>query len=127
MPTLRALIFRTSMPEPSDTNRHRLTDSPWFWVMLFAGVALAALVVVGPKHLRRQQRLVRMQNARVDAAARSKAGNAQKPPESVAEPDVSILPLFIVLTLVLVAACAGLMFGRRTQRHHPGAGEDHPP
>jgi hypothetical protein len=37
--------------------RPPLTDSPWFWVCLFASVAAAALVAIGPKYRQREARL----------------------------------------------------------------------
>ena len=45
-----------------------MTDSPWFWFFLFVGMALLAAFAIGPKHERRQERIVRMQDAREAAA-----------------------------------------------------------
>jgi hypothetical protein len=41
-----------------------ITDSPWLWFFLFGAMALIALLAIGPKHARRQERIVRMQEAR---------------------------------------------------------------
>lgn len=49
-----------------------VTDSPWFWLMIFGVAGLAALIAIAPKHARRQARLERM-NATRDQIARQMA------------------------------------------------------
>lgn len=49
-----------------------VTDSPWFWLMIFGVAALAALLAIAPKHARRQARLERM-NATRDQILRQMA------------------------------------------------------
>ena len=34
-----------------------LTDSPWFWVLIFSAMALVALIAMGPKYGGRQSRM----------------------------------------------------------------------
>jgi len=62
-----------------------LTDSPWFWLLLFATAALAALSVIGPKHLWRQARIERMQHAR-DVSRQSVGAPGQVPVGPVPPP-----------------------------------------
>jgi hypothetical protein len=44
-------------PSPSAGQKPPLAESPWFWLALFAGMALFALVVIQGKYTRRQGRL----------------------------------------------------------------------
>jgi hypothetical protein len=54
------------MSQSSSTPRTTppLTDSPWFWLGLFAAMALVGLAVIGPKFARRSQRLETQQRVR---------------------------------------------------------------
>jgi len=38
----------------------RLSENPWFWLMLFGSLGAVGVVVIGPKHAARQARLERM-------------------------------------------------------------------
>jgi hypothetical protein len=38
----------------------RLSENPWFWLMLFGSLGAAGVVVIGPKYAARQARLERM-------------------------------------------------------------------
>ena len=55
-----------------------LADSPWFWVGLFALTALVALSIIGPKYIRRQQRLDQQHQAR-ERAFRQQATQPSPP------------------------------------------------
>jgi Flp pilus assembly protein TadB len=94
----------------------KLSDSPWFWLLMFGAAGVAALAVIGPKHVRRQERLVRMQAARerVQTAAAKAADGSQPPiedsvPEAVEQPQVSVRPLmaFLASALFIAALVAG--------------------
>ncbi len=39
----------------SESPSQSVTDTPWFWVMLFSLAALAAIATIGPKFERREQ------------------------------------------------------------------------
>ena len=41
-----------------------MTDSPLFWVLLFGTMGLVMLSVVEPKYIKRQERIMRMQESR---------------------------------------------------------------
>ena len=93
----------------------KLSDSPWFWLLLFGAAAVAALAAIGPKHVRRQERLVRMQAARewvqMDAVAKSADGSATAPDDSalpaIEPPQVSVRPLMMFLASALFVAAPG--------------------
>lgn len=58
------------------SQRSNLADNPWFWLMLFGGMGIVAVVAIGPKHAARQARLERMAESRQRAAAAREAGVA---------------------------------------------------
>ena len=92
----------------------KLSDSPWFWLLMFGSAAMASLAVIGPKHVRRQERLVRMQatRERIQAAkVQSTAGPDASPPSPsdsapavVEQPRVSLQPLMVFLASALFVA-----------------------
>ncbi len=72
-----------------------ITDSPWFWVILFGAAALVGLVAIAPKHAQRQARLERKNDTR-DLIARRKSEQAEAPAgdraASIARPESTTLP-----------------------------------
>lgn len=46
------------------TGRGSLAESPWFWLSLFGGMGILAVVVIGPKYTARIARVERMQQTR---------------------------------------------------------------
>jgi hypothetical protein len=102
--------------------RSPLTDSPWFWVLVFAGMALAALLAIGPKYGGRQARLERQYQARERIAARS----TDEPQHDYASADNTLIPLWplaLVLSVLVIFAVIMLIRGRRgaglTQHESP--------
>lgn len=101
--------------------RRPLTDSPWFWLGLFASMALLALVVVAPKYDRRQGRLVVQQEVREQVHATqplaSRATNEEAPapgPPAPAERGIlNLWPIAGVLVIVVTVAAALTMAARR--------------
>jgi hypothetical protein len=101
------------------------TDSPWFWVLLFSGMALAALLAIGPKYGGRQARLERQYQARERIAAEQASGNNQAPAERTnegagrrefASADQTLIPLWplaVILSAVVVLSAIMLFRGRR--------------
>jgi alpha-beta hydrolase superfamily lysophospholipase len=109
-------VYNSPMAEP-----YRLTDSPWFWALLFSLMALAGLGLIAPKFDVRQRQIEGRFLGRQQAAeerARRAAGLA---PVDLAEQardreDVApkrIVPLWTLATLAaLSAAGSGWMLRR---------------
>ena len=108
----------------------KLSDSPWFWLLMFGSAAVAALAVIGPKHVRRQERLVRMQAARdrlrsapvqsaVPDSSQSSTEDSAQP--AVEPPRVSVRPLMVFLASALfVAALVAGWIQIRASHTSPG-------
>ena len=100
-----------------------LTDSPWFWLVLFGGMGLMALVAVGPKYGRRQAPIERKFQARQQiriSADRDATANGNTPPVAVeystaADTVVKLWPIQALVLVVTVAAAAALVRHRIAQ------------
>jgi Flp pilus assembly protein TadB len=129
------------MSHSDDHSPARWSESPWLWFFLFAAAALVALAVIGPKHVRRQQRLVRMQQARERTAASQSASQPREAgvqpaavPEAAApeaavprQPVVSVWPLMAFLVLLVAAVGLGFIITMRRRTARLAAAEKHPP
>ncbi|MBI3462707.1 MAG: hypothetical protein HY000_06550 [Planctomycetes bacterium] len=95
-----------------------IADSPLFWMLLFGVVALAAVVVVGPRYARRQGQLQQKWEAREriarQAAEPSGASSSADLPASapVARPP-TLRPLFVAIAVLVVIIALGLWIARR--------------
>jgi hypothetical protein len=127
----------TNPPTGESRESTSLAESPWFWVILFASMALAALVVVRPKYTLRQARL----EQRFDNRIRAKAAQQQPPAsdeqaassndgdegsEKVGptmtelEPVAVLWPLEILLIMVIAgSAVAWILTARRHASRSP--------
>ena len=56
------------------SNSPKLTDSPWFWLMVFSAVAMLGATIIGPKYAVRMARKERMMNANETIAVARQAG-----------------------------------------------------
>jgi hypothetical protein len=109
--------------------RSSLTDSPWFWVMMFSLMALGALAAIGGKYGQRQATIERQYQARTRVAElRANENNStddtrtdqQTAPRDFATSGDPLIPLWpLAVVLVLVALFAGLMLVRG--RGRPGS------
>jgi hypothetical protein len=102
-----------------------VTDSPWFWVMMFSLMALGALVAIGGKYGRRQAAIERQFQARTRVAEQLSSENnstaetriaEQTPPRDFATPGETLIPLWplaAVLVLIVVFALIMLVRGQR--------------
>jgi hypothetical protein len=86
-----------------------LSDSPWFWVLAFSVVGLAASAAMGPKFAYREARRERMAEARQKTAAQIAAGEdvALAPEEVDSNEPYEARPNQVTLTALLVLFGAG--------------------
>jgi hypothetical protein len=101
-----------------------ITDSPWFWVMMFSLMALGALVAIGGKYGRRQAAIERQYQSRTrvaeqQAGATNSPANTRLegpiPSRDFASPSDTLIPLWplaVVLILIVVFALIMLVRGR---------------
>ncbi len=89
-----------------------VTDSPWFWVMLFSLAALAGIATIGPKFEKREQAIetkfhARERGLKREAAEPSAAdGQAQLPHW---EPIFTVWPVMAVVAGVALLAFVQLL------------------
>ena len=99
-----------------------VTDSPWFWVMLFCAAGAGILLLMTPRYSKRQTRLEMQYYARQEIARRQVEGvDAASPPgeEGEAPPpagDELLIPLWPLLSLLTIAFVVSALMLRRTRR-----------
>jgi hypothetical protein len=96
-----------------------ITDSPWFWLLAFSGVALIALVTISGQYGKRQARLERQYQARERIAEGAVGDGATSDParREYASPDNTLVPLWpLAIPLVGVAGFAAVMLRRQVRR-----------
>lgn len=96
-----------------------VTDSPWFWLLAFTGVALLALVTISGQYGKRQARLERQYQARERVADGAVGDGATSDPErrEYASPENTLVPLWpLAIPLVGVAGFAAVMLRRQVRR-----------
>jgi hypothetical protein len=105
-----------------------LSDSPWFWLLLFGSMALAMLTAIEPKFTRRYERLERMHEARNQVALRSAASHGEQVAEAgddSAEPIAlnsgggTLRPIMFVLAGLMFAAVLAMAVLRRRAEPSP--------
>jgi hypothetical protein len=102
-----------------------ITDSPWFWVLVFSLMALGALAAISGKYGRRQAALERQYQARQRVVERvpvgdpPRGGDSQRLEQSERRRFVSpgdtlipLWPLAVVLVVLALIASAMLVRGR---------------
>ncbi len=116
-------------PAPaSDAGRNRITESPWFWVHLFANFGLVLLVVIGPKftarqahiedNLQRRQRAAQLHTgqAQVDPPSHANAASEFSQNEGIGhEASISLTPFYILLGSAIVVSWIALWRTRLRQ------------
>jgi hypothetical protein len=113
--------------------RSPLTDSPWFWALLFSLVALGGMAVLtfSGWYGKRQTRLELQYQARYRVAERITAENnpttsertddleARRPFATPGNNLITLWPLAVLLGIVAVVAGAMLHRGREVRQAHP--------
>lgn len=95
--------------------RPPITDSPWFWVLIFSLMGLLALAVISGKYGRRQAGIERQYQARERVAEAGPEGAAHIAPRPYATPGDTLIPLWplaVVLGIVAIFATWLLVRGR---------------
>jgi hypothetical protein len=94
-----------------------VTESPWFWVMLFSLTALAALATIGPKFERREQAIETRFHARERAAGREAFEPAVDDTPAAApqwDPIFTLGPIAGILCIIAIVAMVNVVrFHRR--------------
>lgn len=89
-----------------------VTESPWFWIYLFATFGLVALFWMGPKYAERQSQLDRQFQGRQFAREGEPGGEAERPFSTPSDKLRILRPLGYLLGLVLAAAWIRLWWQR---------------
>lgn len=103
-----------------------LTDSPWFWVMLFALCGLLATAAISGKYGRRQSGIERKYQTRERLGDSTPTA---EPRRQFSERENTLIPLW-PLTIVLAAAAATsawMLFRSRRLSHGPTVPQSHGP
>ena len=91
-----------------------ITDSPFFWLLLFVLVGSLGVVAISPKYAIRQSRIERRFEARQDVVERVSRGEeapaaveVQSDPIRQTQPRSSLAPLLLALAILAVIGAAG--------------------
>jgi hypothetical protein len=111
------------MIEPSQrADVPRLSDSPWFWAMLFGAAGAIILLVAAPKYAKRQRGLEMQYYARQEIARRQVEGQAvarepgqegSAPPPEPGQLVIGLWPLVVVSTTLFAISATMLWRSRR--------------
>lgn len=109
----------TLLPPP------RLSDSPWFWALLFSLMAVAGIGLIGPKYARRQAqiegRFLGRQRAAIErdrrAAGLEPVDLADAATDAEGAPPARIVPTWTLVTVAALAAAGSAVMLVRERRH----------
>src|SRR5262245_45122028 len=114
-----------SYNERMDSIRRPMTDSPWFWVYLFATAALISLALIGPKFAARQAQIEREYQGRQRAAQQTQGAEPTGELSTAERTLITLRPLFLGLAAVTVVAWT--ITWRSSRRAHLLAPDSRPP
>ena len=97
------------------STRPPITDSPWFWVLLFSVVGLMALAAISGQYGKRQARLERQYQARERIRDDAVGDPARRDYSSAENTLIPIWPLAVPLGGVIVLAAVMLGRERRSR------------
>ncbi|MBW3597225.1 MAG: hypothetical protein KY475_08115 [Planctomycetes bacterium] len=103
----------------SAPRRPPLSDSPWFWVYLFATFALIVLTVMRPRVLERQAQLERKVQGRQRAAEQAAGREPQTPLSTPSQTVIPLGPLFVLLGAAWIVSWIMLWRRRRGTPESP--------
>ena len=110
-------VLSSEFPVPSSA----LTASPWFWLLLFAGFGIGALLAIGPKYSLRQGGIeTRFQNRQMarqwdgEVIESAEAIEAVRLPTAPGERSllISLRPLFIAIGSMIAMALLGTWYAK---------------
>jgi hypothetical protein len=112
-------VSQCLFPSMSTNQPPPITDSPWFWVLLFSLMGLVALAAISGQYGKRQARLERQYQAR-ERIRDEAVGDPGRRDYSIA--DKTLIPIWpLAVPLGGVVVLAAVMLGREHQRrrHEP--------
>ena len=116
-------------PAGTGSSRPPLTDSGWFWALMFSLMALVAIAVIGPKWDWRQRQLEGRYLGRAQAAAERQRRAEGLAPVDLAETAADreavapgrIVPAWTLVMLAATAAAASAAMLWRERRSNQGS------
>lgn len=104
----------------------RVTDSPWFWGLMFSAMSLVGMAMIGPKFERRQGQIEGRFTGRQQAHMERQRRTAGLPPVDLAaeardpSPSTSarIVPLWTLASLAAAATAGSAVMLWRQRRSH---------
>ena len=96
------------MAEARSPARTSITDSPWYWVYLFATAGLIVLTLAGTKFSSRQTQIERAAQGRQRAVQNVSGKEPVTPMSDVQHTQITLRPLYVVLGLLLIVAWTNL-------------------
>lgn len=110
-----------------------ITDSPWFWVMLFSTASLVALALIAPKYSMRQRQLEMQYQAREETLRRNvESDHPADDAPTIAPPApgdliIPLGPLFGVCAVLLLVSMVLLKRDARRAGRIPAPGDSGEP
>lgn len=96
----------TASPRPP------ITDSPWFWLYVFATAGVLSLLLIGPKFGARQSQLDRQFEGRRHITQLPADTPGKRPYSSAVARELSLRPLYAMLTVAVLGGWVLLWWQR---------------